>query len=229
MKMRFLTFAVIALLAALVCVSPAKAQNGAFTPYVDASITGTGGGTVGFSNPNFRIGGGIESSTTHLLLDVNAQFDSANLSGFGGLVNSNGGYTGTVTGSGYYKFHGFLLGGGAFYSNQIATGGTVGSFFTGISANRNQIRPFVGGGYQFSRDRILVDYVLPGRDNIAQLGDVNLKDRTVQIRNEFFLGKSGLSKHIRITQNLDINSNLLVGAGTRETNYTAGAGVKFVF
>jgi hypothetical protein len=163
------------------------------------------------------------------LLDVNAQFDSANLSGFKGLANANGGYTGTVTGSGYLKLGHLLAGGGAFYSNQVVSGETVGGLFKGISANRNQIRPFVGGGLQFSRDRILVNYVLPGRDSIPQLGSPNLADRTVQIRNEFFLGKSGLSGHVRLTQNLDISSNNLAGAGTRATNYTAGAGLKFVF
>jgi hypothetical protein len=61
-----LFLAVIALFVSLAFVSPANAQNGAFAPYVDAGISGTNGGTIGLSNPNFRVGGGIESSTKHL-------------------------------------------------------------------------------------------------------------------------------------------------------------------
>src|ERR1700675_4102983 len=107
-------------LALVLAVAPANAQNGVFAPYVNAGISGTSGGTIGLSNPNYRVGGGIESSSKHLLLDVNAQFDSANLSGLKGLANSSGGYTGTVTGSAYYKLGSHILaGGGAFYSNQV--------------------------------------------------------------------------------------------------------------
>lgn len=233
MKLRLTSLFAVAVLV-LVGASTVSAQAPAgttshFAPYVDFGITGTGGGSIGLSNPNYRVGGGVESNTQRFLFDVNGQFDSANLAGLKGLANSKGGYTGTISGSAYLKVSKLLLGGGAFYSNQVVSGETVGGLFKSISANRNQIRPFVGGGLQFSRDRILVNYVLPGRDSIPQLGSPDLNDKTVQIRNEIFLGKSGLTGHLRLTQNLDISNNRLAGAGTAATNYTAGAGIKFVF
>ncbi len=224
MKSFFLSLAVAVLL--FVGVQAASAQNGPVAPYVDAGISATHStGTVGLANPNYRVGGGIESSTKHLLLDANVQFDSANLSGFRNVLNANGGYTATVTGSAYLKLHGFLAGGGAFYSNQVVSENFGNSI---ASINRDQVRPFIGGGYQFSSDRILVNYVLPGQDNIGVLNDLNLGDRTIQVRNEIFLGKTGFRKHLRFTQNLDVSSNLLNGAGTRQTAVTAGAGLKLV-
>jgi hypothetical protein len=211
----------------LMSASTASAQNGAFAPYVNAGISGTGStGSVGLSNPNFRIGGGIESSSTHLLLDLNGQFDSANLSGLKGIASNVGGYTGTFTGSAYFKLGGFLAGGGAFYSNQVVSGQTVIGTIKSISANRNQVRPFVGAGYQFSRDRILVDYVLPGKDTIANAP--NLNDHTFLIGNEIFLGHSGLTGHLRFTQNMNVSSSLFNGAGSRATTATLGVGLKLV-
>src|SRR5271170_7909612 len=117
--MKFLSLAVVALFVALAFVSPANAQNGAFAPYADANIsfTGTGNNVVGVnltgvSNPNYRVGGGIESSTKHLLLDINGQFDSASFAGIEGVFKNTGGYTLTATGSAYYKLGGVLLVGG---------------------------------------------------------------------------------------------------------------------
>jgi len=225
--MKFLSLLAVVVLFLGIGVSSASAQNGAFAPYADFGITasGTGGGTGTFlpSNPNYRIGGGIESSTTHLLFDINTQFDTAHLS-LKNIGSATSGYTGTVTGSAYLKLDSFLVGGGAFYSNQTVG---IANFFNGF--NRSQIRPFVGGGYQFSRDRILANYVLPGQDQIGVAPNLNLGDRTFQIRNEFFLGKSGLVKHLRLTQNLDLSNNILDLTGTRQTTYTTGVGLKFVF
>src|ERR1700676_50050 len=111
--MKFLTLALTVLVAALALVAPAHAQNGAFAPYATVGITGTGTGSVLTSTtPSGNVGVGIESSTKHLLLDVNFQNSFAN--GF----STASGYTGTVTGSGYLKvFKVVLVGGGAFYSN----------------------------------------------------------------------------------------------------------------
>lgn len=224
---RLLSFLAVAVLFVLGA-SSAKAQNGAFAPYVDAGISasgnpgGNGSSVISTTNPNYRIGGGIESSTKHLLLDINTQFDSGNLSGFRGVIKNTGGYTVTLTGSAYYKLGGFLLGGGGLYSNQILSG-------EGISVNYNQVRPFVGTGYQFKRDRLIVDYVLPGKEQIAGFTGVN--DRTVLLTNEIFLGQSGLRKHLRFTQTFGVssnNTNFLTPGGLRTDTYTAGAGIKFV-
>lgn len=248
--MKVITLAVVVLLAALAFVIPANAQNGAFAPYADANIsfTGTGNNVIGanltgVSNPNYRVGGGIESSTTHFLLDVNGQFDSASFAGIQGLFQNKGGYTLTATGSAYYKLGGVLLiGGGAFYSNQVLSGTTLqeeGSLIV-ASFNRNQVRPFVGGGFNFKYDRILVNYVLPGKDQVSGGALINngpvtgFNDRTVNAQNEIFLGTSGLRKHLRLTQNVSISSSnqlgtLFSGSGLRSAGVTAGAGVKVVF
>ena len=234
MKMKFLTFALVALLAALAFSTPANAQNGVFAPYVNAGISMTGtGSALSTSNPDFNVGGGIESSSKHLLLDVNVQFNSANVTSLGNIINSQGGYSETATGSAYYKLGGFLLGGGAFYSNQIASGTTA---IEGLSSfNRNQVRPFVGGGFQTKYNRLLVNYVLPGKDTVAGANTNGLNDRTFNVSNEFFLGKTGLKKHLRLTQSLQLTSSNtslaqeFTGSGLRAAGVTAGAGVKFVF
>jgi hypothetical protein len=218
----------------------AHAQNGAFAPYVDGSIAFSGtGGVTSTSNPSYTVGGGVESSTKHLLLDVNAQFNSGNVSNLGGILSNTGGYTGTATGSAYYKLHGFLLGGGAFWSNQVASGQTLGESLQNVSFNYKQVRAFVGAGYQFKRDRIIATYLLPGIDQISGAGLQNaftgVNSRVGTINNEIFLGTSGLRKHIRLTQTVSVssaNTNLqqaFSAAGLRTSAVTAGAGIKFVF
>lgn len=229
----------------------AFAQNGAFAPYANANIsfTGTGNNAIGVnltgvSNPNYRVGGGIESSTKHLLLDANLQFDSASFAGIENVFKNTGGYTLTGTASAYYKLGGVLLvGAGGYYSNQVLSGTTLQGEGQSIatSFNRNQIRPFVGGGFNFKHDRILVNYVLPGKDRLNTgnlLGGAGVvtgfNDRTVNVQNEVFLGTSGLRKHIRLTQNVSISSsnqlgNLITNVNNlRSAGVTAGVGIKFV-
>src|SRR5271170_2012004 len=131
-------------------VGSAFAQNGAVAPYVDAGIglssTVTGTGSVTASNPNYFVGAGIESSTKHLLLDVNGQFSSGNVRTFG--QGTNGTYAATVTGTGFLKLGHFLVGGGALYNNVVS-----GGKFSSLIPTRNTFVPEIGGGYQFSRDR----------------------------------------------------------------------------
>jgi len=237
MKLRFITLLAMLFLA---FAGVANAQNGAFAPYVDGSISFSGTGSVtSTSNPNFTVGGGVESSTKHLLLDVNAQFNSANISSLGGILSNTGGYTGTATGSAYYKLGGFLLGGGAFWSNQVASGQTLGESLSNVSFNYKQVRAFVGGGYQFKHDRIIATYLLPGIDQIQGAGLQNaftgVNSRVGTVNNEIFLGTTGLRKHLRLTQTVSVassNTNLQAAfssAGLRTSTVTAGAGLKFVF
>lgn len=232
MKSFFSILAVMALV--LLFAGAANAQNGAFAPYVDAGISLSGTGTItSTSNPNFIVGGGIESSTKHFLLDANGQFQSGNINVFG----SGNGYTGSFTGSAYYKMGGLLLGGGAFASNQIASGTSASQIFNSFSANYRQVRPFVGAGYQFKYDRLLVNYVLPGIDQIQAAGFTfnGVHSQRAVVSNEIFLGTSGLRKHLRLTQTItaDSSNTNLAGfatqAGLRGSTVTAGAGLKFVF
>jgi hypothetical protein len=220
--------ALVALVLAFVAI-PANAQNGAFAPYVDGSISLSGGGGVlTTSNPGYQVGGGIESSTSHLLLDVNGQFNSANVHIF------NSGYTGTVTGSAYFKLGALLLGGGGYWSNTVAAGTNPLTVFSSLSANYLQARPFIGGVIQTTRDRLLVGYVLPGLDQIQASGNVfsNVNSRTVNVSNEYILGKTGLGHHLRFTQNLSFTSaNTAASVSTsptRTTSYSGGVGLKFV-
>jgi hypothetical protein len=209
--------------------STASAQNGAFAPYTTIGITGSGTGSVlNSTTPSGNAGIGIESSTKHLLLDVNYNATFAN--GF----STGSGYTGKVTGSGYLKLGALLVGGGAYYSNQV-TGFTtvkeveegVKTFFTGI--NVTQARPFVGVGLQFSHDRIIGNYILPGGFSITNINPP-VADRSFNVTNEIFLGKSGLRKHIRLTQTLAFTSNLTGSTSSivRATTWVGGGGLKFV-
>jgi hypothetical protein len=211
----------LAILATLVLlVGAASAQSGVFAPYVDASIGGsstfTGNASVTAHNPNYIVGAGIESSTKHLLLDVNGTFSTADYRAFG-KPGANS-FAGTITGTGYLKVGKLLLGGGTLYKDQVSNGNLKGL----IPGSAQTFVPLVGGGFQFSRDRITAVYELPGRSATNQ--------RTVDFHNEIFLTKSA---HLRLTQDLSINTadNLSVpGVGTaRVSGGQAAAGLKFVF
>lgn len=215
MKTIAMVFAVVALM-----VSAAFAQNGAVAPYVDAGIgissTLTGTGSLSASNPNYFLGAGIESSTAHLLLDVNGQFFTGNVRTFG--QGTNGTYAATITGTGFLKLGHILVGGGALYNNVVSSGD-----FSSLIPNRNTFVPEIGGGFQFSRDRITALYELPGRSATG--------NRTFNIHNEIFLIKSA---HVRLTQDVSVNSStegglVVDGVNTRVTGGTAAAGLKFVF
>lgn len=225
--MKKLSFAVLVLtlLCFLSIAPPAHAQNGAFAPYVDAGISvsstvsGTGGLTA--SNPDYRLGLGVESSSSHFLLDLNGQFDSQNVRTFGFGANSS--YMGTINGSGYFKLGpSVLVGGGVRWSDQI-TGGNLKGL---IPSSINQLQPFVGGGFQLSHDRFLANYILPGRNEVAG-------QREIDFHNEIFLGTKGVRKHIRLTQDVNWVSSTPAVAGQtlaqRITGSSAGVGVKFVF
>src|SRR5271166_1371221 len=165
-------------------------------PYVDAGIgaTSTFSGTASATakNPNYQIGAGVEINTKLLLADVNAQFDSANYRTFG-LANGDS-YAAQVTGTGFVKIKHLLVGGGAFYKDQVVDG-NVRAVFQNITGNT--FVPLVGGGFQFSRDRITALYELPGRSATNQ--------RTVDFHNELYLTKKG---SLRLTQDVSLNSSV---------------------
>lgn len=214
----FLSFLAVAVLF-LAIASTASAQNGAFAPYADAGIsfssTLSATGSLTASNPNYIVGGGIESSTKHLLLDINGQFSTSNIRTFG--FGKGSAYTGTVSGSGYFKAGShLLLGGGARYSDLV-----TGANFATLNpfANTNSIVPFVGGGVQFKRDRFIANYVLPGRNSISG-------QREIDFHNEVFLTKGA---HFRLTQDVNVISSIPLGPTTpRLTGSSAGVGIKFV-
>ena len=206
------------------------------------SISGTDGMSLtATNNPGFQVGGGVESSSKNLVLDANIQFDSANLSGLSGVFQNTGGYTGTATGSAYYKVGGkLLLGGGAYWSNQVASGTSLSEELdiAKASFNYKQIRPFVGIGYQFNRDQLLVNYSLPGIDEINGLGIRDslkgIHSQTFTVNNEILLGTKGALKHLRLTQKVSFSSSNTNLAGfftesnLRTSGVSAGAGLKFV-
>lgn len=217
MKSLFSILAVLTLL-----VGGAFAQSGVFAPYIDAGIsassTFTGNSAVTARNPNYNVGAGIESSTKHLLLDVNAQFNSADYRTFGTPGSSS--YAATVTATGFLKFGKLLVGGGTFYKNTV-TSGTIRNLLPNAG---NTFVPLIGGGFQFSRDRITAVYELPGRSATNQ--------RTVDFHNEIFLTKSA---HLRLTQDVSLNSSVAqitasdVTLSQRLSGGSAAAGLKLVF
>lgn len=210
---------VLSILAVLtLLVGSAFSQNGAFAPYVDASIgassTITGNSTATAKNPNYSLGVGVESSTKHLLLDVNAQFNTANYRTFG--LTNGASYAATVQGTGFLKVGKLLLGGGTFYKDTV-TPSTLRALLP--SAGQTFV-PLAGGGFQFSRDRITALYELPGRSANNQ--------RTVDFHNEIFLTKSA---HLRLTQDVSLNSSVYGSSSINQriSGGSAQAGLKFVF
>jgi len=201
-------------------VGSAFSQNGAFAPYVDAGIGGsstfTGNGAVTAHNPNYIVGAGIESSTKHLLLNLDANFQSADYRTFGLASGDN--YAATVTGTGYLKIGHLLLGGGTLYRDNVI-GGNIRSIIPNLQSTT--FVPLVGGGIQFSRDRFTALYELPGRSGLNQ--------RTVDFNNEFFLTKSA---HLRLTQQVSINTadtGVPSIGSVRVSGGQAAVGLKFVF
>lgn len=188
-------------------------------PYVDAGVTysSTFNGTASLTsqNPSFNVGAGIESNSKHLLLDLNGQFNTGNIRNFQNYNTSA--FTGTVTGTGFLKVGHILLGGGALYSDQVING----KF---ILPSVTTFVPLVGGGLQFSRDRITALYELPGRSATNQ--------RTVLFHNEFFVTKSG---RIRLTQDVSGSSSVNqitasnLSISQRISGGSASGGIKFVF
>jgi hypothetical protein len=221
----FFSFLAVAILL-LVGATSASAQNGAFAPYVDAGVsvssTFTGQGSLTARNPNYNFGAGIESSTSRLLLDINGQFNTQNVRGFDAPTIDS--YKGTISGSGYLKVSHLLLGGGVRWSDQILNFNSA-SLAALARPNVNELVPFVGGGVQFSRDRFLVSYVLPGRATTTNQYEADF-------HNEVFLFKNG---HIRLTQDVVGSSGITgttvagIRASTRLAGGSAGAGLKFVF
>jgi hypothetical protein len=206
MKRIILLFAVLALLA-----GATFAQNGAFAPYATGSVSTSS--ALGYKNPDFTVGAGIESSTQYLLLDIHGLFDTAN------LTVTDKGYTGTIQASGYYKFFGHMLAGaGANWSVNTAEATT---FIQGtqvrrvIDATRQSAHPFVGGGFQFGKVRVIANYNLPGKNALTN-------ERIVNVNTEVFA-----TKHLRLTQDTTINS-YVDGSNIRVTGTKLGAGLKLV-
>lgn len=196
MNLRFVLFALI-----LAFAGSAFAQNGAFAPYVQGTISTAPGSLA--TGASYGIGGGIESSTSHLLLDVNGLFNTAKVTS-----GTGNGYNGTITGQGYYKlFKHVLVGGGASFV--INTNGFT--FDKLVSTSRNSANPFVGGGLQAGRFRTILTYQLPGKDAVAG-------QRLFLLNSEL-----GITKHIRLTAPVGVNS-----VAGQFTTTSVGGGVKFV-
>jgi len=191
-------------------------------PYVDAGVgyqsTFTGTSSVTASNPSFNLGAGVEINSKLLLIDVNGQFNTQNVRNFQNYNTSA--FAGTVTGTGYAKVGKLLLGGGALYTDQVINGNFKGL----IPTSATTFVPLVGGGFQFSRDRVTALYELPGRSATNQ--------RTVLLHNEFYVTKKG---GIRLTQDVSGNSsiNQLTASGVSLSQRISGAqgsaGIKVVF
>jgi len=193
-------FTILAVL--VLAVGSAFAQNGAFAPYVEGTITTAPGSTA--TGASYNVGVGVESSTKHLLLDFSGVFNTANVT-----TGSGSGYSGVLQAQGYLKIAKiFLAGGGADWV--INTNGFTFSKF--YSSARQSANPFVGGGVQLGRLRSIVTYQLPGNDAVAG-------QRFFQIQNEL-----RLSKHLRAEVPVSFNS-----VAGKYTATSVGGGLKFVF
>lgn len=200
MKLRLITL--FAALFLMLGVSAANAQNGAFAPYVQGTITTAPGSPA--TGASYSVGGGIESSSKHLLLDANGLFNTAKVTS-----GTGSGYNGTITGQAYYKLGGHLLLGGGADVVINTNGFTFGNF---VSTARTSANPFVGGGVQLGRLRSIVTYQLPGKDAISG-------QRSFNVQNEL-----QVAKHLRLTAPISVNS--IAG---KYTATSVGGGLKFVF
>src|SRR5271157_2673616 len=217
--MKFKSFAFSILAALVLMVGSAFSQ---IKPYVDAGVgyqsTFTGTSSVTASNPSFNLGAGVELNSKLLLIDVNGQFNTQNVRNFANYNTSA--FAGTVTGTGYAKIgKNLLLGGGALYQDTVINGNFKGL----IPTSATTFVPLVGGGFQFSRDRVTALYELPGRSATNQ--------RTVLLHNEFYVTKSG---SVRLTQDVSGNSSVaqITSSGPlsqRISGAQGSAGIKFVF
>jgi len=184
------------------------AQNGAFAPYVSGTVATSS--TLGTVNPDYKVGVGIESSTKHLLLDINGTVDTADIKP-AIAANSIANTTLNLQVSGYYKlFSHLLVGTGANFSQNTASYKTLKT----LAAVKTAAQPFVGAGVQLGKLRVIANYDLPGKD-------AQTNNRVVTVNSEF-----QLFKHIRVTQTTVIDS--YVGTPARVTGTQLGAGLKFV-
>jgi hypothetical protein len=206
MKRFALLFAVLTL--AVFAASSAKAQNGAFSPYVTAGVSVQGGGIdyTNKTNPNFAVGGGIESSTKYLLLDANAVYNTAN-----NVVTSNG-YTVDSQASGYFKLSHVLIGAGVNSSINNLTPSTLQKKLGAVSSQ--SFHPFVGVGYETTKLRVEATYLLPAKDAL-------LNERIAKGTAEVFV-----AKHVRATGSVLLDSS--DSSGSRQLKVGVGAGLKFV-
>lgn len=187
--------------AVVLMVGSAFAQNGAFAPYVQGTITTAPGSPA--TGASYSVGAGIESSTKHLLLDANGLFNTAKVTS-----GTGNGYNGTITAQGYYKLFGHVLAGGGADVVINTNGFTFGNF---ASTARTSANPFVGGGLQAGRFRSILTYQLPGKDAVPG-------QRLFQLNSEL-----GLTKHIRLTVPVSVNS-----ISGKYTATSVGGGIKFV-
>jgi len=181
--------------------------NQAFAPYVIGSIQTAPGSSI----ENYVAGVGLESSSNHILLDVNGGYHTAN-------VTAGAGHTGTLQASGYYKLFGRLMvGGGANWV--INTNGFSTSHY--INSARESFNPFIGTGLQFRNVRSVVSYQLTADDGIQE-----------QIKFDWN-SELALTRHVRFTVPVVVNSYqsgpLRSLGGRRVSVVQAGAGVKLVF
>jgi hypothetical protein len=223
------------LILAIAFVAPTNAQSHpAFAPYVTAGLSGSS--DTGAVNPAYGAGVGIESNTSHWLLDGHFAFSTSDpraltIAG----IRSGSGYSTAEQVSIYYKFLGHVLAGGGANasvspSNLIAIAKT-GSAISYISAVRSNAHPFVGGGVEFGPVRFLVSYNLPGKD---ALPNERIFDANVEVR---------VQKHIRITAAARLESYFNGAApapgifvtpvpytqgNVRVTGTSLGGGIKFV-
>lgn len=211
----------IAMLFSLLILAVGLASAQTIAPYVDAGIgassTFTGSTSITARNPNYNVGAGVEINTKRLLLDVNAQFNTGNYRTFGISELKSSSYAATVTGTGFVKVGKLLLGGGTFYKDTV----TSASIRNLIPSAGQTFVPLVGGGFQFSRDRITALYELPGRSATNQ--------RTVDFHNEIYLTKKG---HLRLTQDVALNTSVPPVNpffNQRVSGGSAAAGLKLVF
>lgn len=220
------------LVAGLVLSGNANAQNGAFAPYVSLGVSAEA--TTGLKTPSFNASLGIESSSKWLLADVNGNFSSNSPVTAAQSCVRNGvssalctGYSSGIQASAYAKvFKIFLVGGGANWDvNPSTLSASAKASCTAaracVSAITTNANPFVGGGFQLTHDRFLVNFVLPGKDAIAG-------QRAFNVHNEIMFTKL---KYMRLTQDVSFTTGsglLIPGTTSHISGVSAGLGLKLV-
>lgn len=205
----------------------------AFAPYATVDVSTTS--ALGTGNPDYAAGVGIESNTKRFLVDANIRFSTADPAALtvAGIKNGTG-YATRERAEIYYKLFGSVLvgvGANAYLQPTALVSVLRGERVSIVRQIRAAAHPFIGGGVQLGRVRIIADYQLPGIEALPneRQFDVNAE---VQIAKRIRLtGAASLMSYFNgasPSPGVFITPVPYTQGNVRVTGTRVGAGLKFL-